>query len=233
MNATMAEYRTFVLEMLRMAIRDGDLDVLREGIRLLTQAVIEADVTKLTGVSKGKRDPERRLTNLTGTASAVGMSGTGRSELSIPKVRVGLYFPSLPESRRRAEQGLLSVVQEVSLLGVSTSRFEALFDALETASFQPEQVSQVCAALDADVQAFPRGRLRDAGYPNLLAPCHVRPGPRGREGGDDGGGREQRGEWQDGRRCFGPATMALIDGSSTRSRRARAVDGELIDSARR
>ena len=38
-----------VLETVRKAIADGDVDFLREGVRLLAQAVMEAEVTDLTG----------------------------------------------------------------------------------------------------------------------------------------------------------------------------------------
>ena len=36
----------------------------------------------------------------------------GRLELAIPNLRQGSYFPSFLEPRRRAEQALVSVVQE-------------------------------------------------------------------------------------------------------------------------
>ena len=48
----MAEDRMAVLETVRKAIAEGDVDFLREGIRVLAQAVMEAEVTELTGVPK-------------------------------------------------------------------------------------------------------------------------------------------------------------------------------------
>jgi transposase-like protein len=51
-----------VLETVRKAIATGDVDLLREGVRVLAQAVMEAEVTELTGLHHGERDPERRLT---------------------------------------------------------------------------------------------------------------------------------------------------------------------------
>ena len=50
----MAEDRMAVLEMLRKATADGDVDVLREGVRVLAEAVMEAEVTELTGVGQGR-----------------------------------------------------------------------------------------------------------------------------------------------------------------------------------
>ena len=45
----MAEDRMALLEMLRKATADGDVDFLREGVRVLAQAVMEAEVSELTG----------------------------------------------------------------------------------------------------------------------------------------------------------------------------------------
>ncbi len=52
----MATDRMAVLEMVRKAIADGDVDFLREGVRVLAQAVMEAEVSGLTGLAKGERD---------------------------------------------------------------------------------------------------------------------------------------------------------------------------------
>ncbi len=56
----MADQRMAVLESVRTAIVDGDVDVLREGVRVLAQAVMEADVSGLTGVPKGQRARHQR-----------------------------------------------------------------------------------------------------------------------------------------------------------------------------
>ncbi len=62
----MAEDRMAVLETVRKAIADGDVDFLREGVRVLAEGLMEAEVTELTGVPHGERDPERRLTHRNG-----------------------------------------------------------------------------------------------------------------------------------------------------------------------
>jgi transposase-like protein len=59
----MAEDRVAVLETVRKAAADGDVDFLHEGVRVLAQALMEAEVTELTGMPKGERDPARRLTS--------------------------------------------------------------------------------------------------------------------------------------------------------------------------
>jgi len=106
----MADDSMALLETLRKATAGGDIDVLREGVRLLAQAIMEAEVTELTGVAKGERDPERRLTSRNGYRDRRWDTRVGSLELAIPRVRDGSYFPSLVEPRRRAERVLLAVV---------------------------------------------------------------------------------------------------------------------------
>ena len=163
----MAEDRMAVLETVRKAIADGDVDFLREGVRVLAQAVMEAEVTGLTGVPHGERDPERRLTSRNGYRERRWDTRVGTLELSIPRVRDGSYFPSLLEPRRRAERALLAVVQEAYVLGVSTRRVEDLVDALGIASLSRSEVSRICTALDAEVETFRNRSLADERYPYL------------------------------------------------------------------
>jgi len=163
----MAEDRMAVLEMLRKASADGDIDFLREGVRVLATALMEAEVTELTGVPKGERAPERRLTNRNGYRDRRWDTRVGTIELSIPKVRDGSYFPSLLEPRRRAERALLAVVCEAYVAGVSTRRVEALVETLGVASMSKSEVSRICAALDAEVATFRARSLVGERYPYL------------------------------------------------------------------
>ena len=122
----MADDRMAVLETLRKASAGGDVDFLREGIRVLAEAIMEAEVTELTGVAKGERDPEHRLTHRNGYRERRWDTRVGTIPLAIPRVRDGSYFPSLLEPRRRAERALLAVVQEAYVAGVCTRRVEDL-----------------------------------------------------------------------------------------------------------
>src|SRR5664280_1951577 len=164
----MAEDRMAVLDMLRKATADGDVDILREGVRLLAEAIMEAEVSELTGAAKGERAPDRRLTNRNGYRERRWDTRVGTIGLSIPKVRDGSYFPSLLEPRRRAERALLSVVQEAYVAGVSTRRVEDLVEALGVANLSRSEVSRICAALDAEVAAFRSRSLADERYPYLF-----------------------------------------------------------------
>jgi putative transposase len=163
----MAEDRMAVLETVRKAISDGDVDFLRDGLRVLAEAVMEAEVTEVTGVPHGERDPERRLTRRNGYRERRWDTRVGSVDLAIPRVRDGSYFPSLLEPRRRAERALLAVVQEAYVQGVSTRRVEDLVETLGIASMSKSQVSRMCAALDAEVEAFRNRPLTEETYPYL------------------------------------------------------------------
>jgi transposase-like protein len=163
----MADDRMVLLETMRKAGTDGDADFLRQSVRVLAEAVMEAEVTELTGVPKGVRDPEHRSTHRNGYRERRWDTRVGTIGLAVPRVRDGSYFPSLLEPRRRAERAMLAVVQEAYVLGVSTRRVEDLVEALGVDGISKSQVSRICAALDAEVEAF-RGRsLAGEAYPYL------------------------------------------------------------------
>jgi len=156
-----------VLESVRKAIEDGDGDFLREAVHLLAQGVMEAEVTELTGVPRGERAPERRLTQRNGYRDRRWDTRVGTIDLAIPRVRDGNYFPSLLEPRRRAERALLAVVQEAYVLGVSTRRVDDLVQSLGITGISKSEVSRICAALDAEVETF-RGRPLIEAYPYVF-----------------------------------------------------------------
>ena len=150
----MADDRMVLLETMRKAGADGDADFLRQSVKVLAEAVMEAEVTELTGVPHGVRDPEHRSTQRNGYRERRWDTRVGTLPLAIPRVRDGSYFPSLLEPRRRAERALLAVVQVAYVLGVSTRRVEDLVETLGITSMSKSQVSRICAALDAEVEAF-------------------------------------------------------------------------------
>jgi transposase-like protein len=77
----MAEDRMAVLDMLRKATVDGKVDVLREGVRVLAEAIIEAEVFELTGVLRGERASGARTPRSGSTRRS---SGGPRSSASSP-----------------------------------------------------------------------------------------------------------------------------------------------------
>jgi len=163
----MADESMAVLESVRKAIEEGDGDFLRDAVHLLAQGVMEAEVTELTGVPRGERAPERRLTQRNGYRERRWDTRVGTIELAIPRVRDGNYFPSLLEPRRRAERALLAVVQEAYVLGVSTRRVDDLVQSLGITGISKSEVSRICAALDAEVDTF-RSRPLIEAYPYVF-----------------------------------------------------------------
>ncbi len=161
----MADDNMALLETLRKVMAGGDVDVLREGVRMLAKAIMEAEVTELTGVPHGERDPERRLTSRNGYRERRWDTRVGSIDLAIPRVRDGSYFPSLLDPRRRAERALLAVVQEAYVLGVSTRRVDDLVRALGIDGISKSEVSRMCVALDAEVEAFRARSLAELACP--------------------------------------------------------------------
>ena len=146
---------------------EGEVDVLREGVRLLAQAIMEAEVSELTGLPKGERDPERRLTHRNGYRERRWDTRVGTIPLDVPRVRDGGYLPSLLDPRRRTERALLAVVQEAYVLGVSTRRVDDLVRALGIEGISRSEVSRICVALDAEVAAFRSRPLGELACPYL------------------------------------------------------------------
>lgn len=134
-------------------LADQDGDVLREGVRVLAQALMEAEVSSRIGGERYERSAERTAYR-NGYRPRTWDTRVGTLELAIPKVQPGSYFPSLLEPRRRGERALVAVVQEAYVHGVSTRKVDDLMRALGLEGISKSEVSRVCAALDAEVEAF-------------------------------------------------------------------------------
>ena len=162
----MVKERMDLLELLRKGGMDGDVDFLREALRVLVEGIMDAEVSSRIGAEYGERSPER-VTQRNGYRSRAWDTRVGTMELHIPKLREGSYFPSLLEPRRRSERALLAVIQQAYVEGVSTRRVDDLVKALGCEGISKSQVSRICQELDVVVDGF-LGRPLDAGpYPYL------------------------------------------------------------------
>lgn len=130
-----------------------DSDFLREGIRVLIQSLIEAEVTQRIGAKPYERSPER-ITQRNGYRERPYETRVGELTLQVPKLREGCYFPSFLEPRRKAEKALLAVVQSAYLEGVSTRKVDRLLQAMGLTGIDKSEVSRICKELDGAVQAF-------------------------------------------------------------------------------
>ena len=161
----MATHRIELLEDLRKAGAEGDVDFLREGVKVLAEAVMEMEVGKKTGAGLYERSDER-LNYRNGYRERWWDTRAGTVNLNIPRLRSGTYFPSLLEPRRRAEQALLSVVQEADVLGVSTRKVDKLVKALGMDGISKSEVSRISQEMDEEVNRW-RNRLLEGTYPYL------------------------------------------------------------------
>jgi len=155
-----------LLDLLNKDEQGADPSFLRDGVRLLAQELMDAEVTQLAGAGLHERS-ENRLTYRNGYREREWDTRVGTVDLQIPKLRQGAYFPSLLEPRRRHERALLAVVQEAYVHGVSTRAVDNLAEALGLKGISKDQVSRICKELDGQVTAF-RTRRLDAEYPYLM-----------------------------------------------------------------
>ena len=131
----------------------GDLDVIREGLALVLQALIEAEAAQRIGADRYERSASR-TTHRNGTRARLLSTKAGDVELRIPKLREGSFFPALLEPRRRIDRALLAVVMEAYVHGTSTRKVDDLVKALGVDSgISKSEVSRICAELDTEVAA--------------------------------------------------------------------------------
>jgi putative transposase len=155
--------RMALTEVLRKA--DAGEDFLRDGVRVLAQALMELEVEQQLGAARHERTPER-TGQRNGYRDRVWDTRVGTLDLRVPRVRDGGFVPSLLEPRTRAERALVAVVQEAYVVGVSTRRVDGLVKSLGLDGLSKSQVSRLCADLDTEVARF-RTRPLTAAYPYL------------------------------------------------------------------
>src|SRR6185437_507253 len=172
-------------ELLRKMHMSDDVDFLREGVRVLAQALMEVEVTQHLGANRYERTTER-TGERNGARERRWDTRVGSVSLRVPRVRDGSYFPSLLEPRRRAERALVAVVQEAYVQGVSTRRVDELAQTLGLHGISKSQVSLICGELDAEVERFRSRPLGEAGtyYPYVwLDATYVKARANGRVSG--------------------------------------------------
>ena len=142
---------------------EKEADFLRQGVELLSQLLMEAEVEHQVGAKKHERT-EKRRNYRNGYRWRNWETRVGEIELAIPKLRQGSYYPSLLEPRRPAEKALLAVVQEAYLKGVSTRKVDDLLKALGLTGIDKSKVSRICKELDQSVEQFRQRQLQES-YP--------------------------------------------------------------------
>ena len=159
----MAEDVRMALDDLLRKVELKDVDFLREGVRVMSQALMELEVSQHVGAERHERT-SNRTGQRNGYRERQWDTRVGSIELQVPRVRDGGFIPSLLEPRKRAEQALVAVVQEAYVHGVSTRRVDDLVKALGIDGISKSQVSRLCQDLDAIVERF-RSRPLTGTYP--------------------------------------------------------------------
>jgi putative transposase len=150
-----------VTELLDAIRAGGDIDVIRKGVEVVLQALIDAEATEVIGAERYER-AEGRSNWRNGNRDRLLATKAGDVELKIPKLRRGSFFPSILERRRRIDRAWFAVVMEAYVHGVSTRKVDDLVAALgATSGISKSEVSQICTALDAEMAAF---RARPLGH---------------------------------------------------------------------
>jgi putative transposase len=142
---------------------EGATDPLRAMAELMTDFLMEAEVTARIGAEPHERN-EERTTHRNGHRERRWDTRLGTLQLQVPKLREGGYVPSFIEHRKRSEQAIISVIQEAVVKGVSTRKIEAVLEEMGIAGVSAGQVSQLCAALDEKVRKFREGPLGEIRY---------------------------------------------------------------------
>jgi putative transposase len=161
---TMADtLRMALSELLRKAQADKDTDFLRDGMKVLGEALMELEATQHIGAERYERGADRNGYR-NGYRERQWDTRAGTVELKVPRVRDGSFFPSILEPRKRAERALAAVIQQAYVEGVSTRRVDDLVKALGMEGISRSQVSRVCEALDEEIERF-RNRQLEAEHP--------------------------------------------------------------------
>jgi transposase-like protein len=152
-----------LLDLVRKAAAAPDLDMLREAMAVMSQALMEAEVEAHLSAGRHERNDER-TGQRNGYRDRMWDTRVGTIGLRVPRVRDGSYFPALLEPRTRAERALTAVIQEAYVQGVGTRRVDALVQALGMTGISKSQVSRLCQELDGVVERF-RSRRLEGPYP--------------------------------------------------------------------
>ena len=164
----MALSQSALSELLDALRAGGDLDVVREALGLVLQALIDAEATQHIGARPYERT-QTRTAHRNGVRARLLSTKAGDVELQIPKLREGSFFPALLEPRRRIDRALLAVVMEAYVHGTSTRKVDDLVRALGVDSgISKSEVSRICAELDTEVAAFRSRSLVHTAFPYVF-----------------------------------------------------------------
>lgn len=140
-------------------------DGLREIVRSVMQAMLEAEMDEALGAGKSERS-DSRLGYRSGYYGRTLITRVGRLELRVPQYRQGRFSTELFERYQRSEQALVATLAEMYVQGVSTRKVKAITEELCGHAFSASTISAINKKLDASLAAFACRRL-DEPFPYL------------------------------------------------------------------
>ena len=141
-------------------------DGLREIVRSVMQAMLEAEMADALGAGKGERTAAR-LGYRSGYYGRTLVMRVGKLELRVPQDRDGRFSTELFERYQRSEQALVATLAEMYVQGVSTRKVKAITEELCGHSFSASGISAINKRLDASLAAFASRRLVEP-FPYLI-----------------------------------------------------------------
>ncbi len=147
---------------------DGTKELFRRVLEQALQDLVDAELTSQIGASRHERS-DTRSNYRNGGRSRTLSTPAGDVELRIPKVRVGSFFPSLLEPRRRVDRALWAVIMTAYITGTSTRKVDDLVKALGCDSgVSKSTVSRICQEIDEQVEVFRTRPLRHLAFPYVF-----------------------------------------------------------------
>lgn len=175
----MAKNSMTVGDFLGKILGEGNTDFLKGAVAAILEQIMEVEVERLVGAALHEKSEDRQ-NQRNGYRVRRLDTRVGTLHLEIPKLRKGSYLPSFLEPYQRSEQALFSVIQESYVNGVSTRKVGEIIRALGVEGISKSEVSRICQALDAEVEAF-RQRPLEKAFPYLwLDAKHLRVREAGR-----------------------------------------------------
>ena len=106
----MVKQRMDLLELLRKRGMDGDVDFLREALRVLVDGIMDAEVSAQIGAQHGERSPER-VTYRNGPQPHLGHPGRHHG-VAHSQAAGGQLLPQPAGTAAASEKALLAVIQQ-------------------------------------------------------------------------------------------------------------------------
>lgn len=132
-------------------------------LKWMTEQLMEVEAANKVGANKNEHSVERK-THFSGYRPRRFDTRMGTMYLMIPKLRKGGYIPFFITEKKRAEQALISVIQEAYINGVSTRKIERVSKEMGIDGISASQVSEINKGLNEQVEEFRKRTLQNE-YP--------------------------------------------------------------------